>query len=338
VAAAVGVAAGLVMAAPGVAQDTGACETVSFGAVRLVPWVPRSAVVPVSIPAGAIRFTHAVSADGYPGREAVTQTSEIWEVHLLGAGGTVLGRSQPTGDLPDRVQDARWEGSLGSVVVTEAVTGVVAVHRPDVVPDGSPNSVIPVGVTLCWTSAPTTTAPAAPTTTAPTTTEPTAVGPTTTGPTITEPTAVGPTTTAPTTTAPTTTEPTAVAPTTTGPTTSAPTFSIGPPIDEPPDDREVPTTTTTTPATVTTEVAGAGITPPRLGGGGLDLAPPTPGQVAPAPPPRPTPATGGPLPVTGSPTATLALAGMASAAVGLVLVAEVRRRRPVAGARPEEGA
>ncbi len=159
-------------AAPAGAADE--CMNVTFPATRLIDWdgyntkVEYSPTVSIALAAGSYGVTGS-SSDGYPSRVSVTQTSEIWELQFLDATGAVIATSGLTGDLPDRVADATWSGSLGTVTLPAAATAVRAHHRPDAIADGSANSVVPVAATVCPNGTPTTTT--APTTTdAPTTT------------------------------------------------------------------------------------------------------------------------------------------------------------------------
>jgi hypothetical protein len=175
------------------------CLSVSFPTTRLIDWdgynpkVEWSPAVPASLPAGSYDLT-GTSHDGYPSRGGVTQTSEIWELQFLDAGGNVIATSGLSADLPDRVVDANWSGSLGSVTLAGPAVSVRAHHRPDAIADGSANSVEPTAATVCpngvdesTTVAPTTAPPttagptstAAPTTAVPTTATPTSGSPTT---------------------------------------------------------------------------------------------------------------------------------------------------------------
>lgn len=176
------------------------CLNVSFPATRLIDWdgynpkVEYSPAVPVALDAGTYSLT-GTSHDDYPSRTGVTQTSEIWELQFLDAGGNVVATSGLSGDLPDRVAVADWSGSLGSVTLSGPAVSVRAHHRPDAVADGSANSVVPTAATVCPSGVDDTTTSAAPTTTiAPTTS---AAPSTTTPPTTTPPTTSGPTTTLP---------------------------------------------------------------------------------------------------------------------------------------------
>jgi hypothetical protein len=181
-----------------------ACLTITFPAVRLIDWdgynpkVEYSAAVPVDLSAGTYGLTGS-SHDGYPSRTGVTQTSEIWELQFLDSGGAVVATSGLTHDLPDRVADANWTGSLGTVTLPAGTASVRAHHRPDAVADGSANSVVPVSAVVCPTGAdssttvaPTTTAPPTSTTSATSTTV--ASTSTTVAPTSTTPTSAPPST------------------------------------------------------------------------------------------------------------------------------------------------
>lgn len=200
---------GVAALAPTASADT-ECLNVAFPATRLIDWdgvntkVEYSPAVAVSLPAGRYDLTGS-SHDDYPARVGVTQTSEIWELQFLGAGGTVIATSGVTGDLPDRVAVANWSGSLGTVTLPAAATAVRAHHRPDAIADGSANSVVPVGATVCPNGVDSSS------TTPPTTAPPTIAPPTT-----------GPPTTAPPTTAPPTTAPPSTAPPSTAPPSTAP--------------------------------------------------------------------------------------------------------------------
>jgi len=187
--------------APAASADT-ECLNVAFPATRLIDWdgvnpkVEYSPAVAVSLPAGRYDLTGS-SHDDYPARVGVTQTSEIWELQFLGAGGTVIATSAVTGDLPDRVAVANWSGSLGTVTLPSAATAVRAHHRPDAIADGSANSVVPVGATVCPNGVDSSTTSAPPTTAPPTTAPPTTAPPTTAPPTTAPPTTAPPTTAPP---------------------------------------------------------------------------------------------------------------------------------------------
>ena len=144
-------------AAPAGAADE--CMNVTFPATRLIDWdgynpkVEYSPTVSIALAAGSYGVTGS-SSDGYPSRVSVTQTSEIWELQFLDATGTVIATSGLTGDLPDRVADATWSGSLGTVTLPAAATAVRDHHCPDAIADGSANSVVPVAATVSVNDAP----------------------------------------------------------------------------------------------------------------------------------------------------------------------------------------
>ncbi len=202
------------------------CLDVAFdGRALISPNIATRPAVTAAVPAGGVTITNATSSDSYVGRENVTQTSERWDVQFLDAGGAVIATSAPTADLPDLVQTGTWSGPLGPVNLPSDAVSIRPHHRPDLAPDGTPNSVFPGSVRLCWsvevevvvtlpptTAAPETTIPA--TTAAPATTSPaTTAAPATTSPA---------TTAAPETTSPATTAATQVLDLTESPTTQAP--------------------------------------------------------------------------------------------------------------------
>ncbi len=123
--------------------------TYYFEETRLSTWNQYTAIVPVSLPAGTYFISDALSRDGYAGRELVTQLSEIWEVEFLNAAGEVVATSGHTADLPDNVASTSWHGPLGTVVLPAGVVGARAHQRPDIFPDGTPNSSVPVSFTIC---------------------------------------------------------------------------------------------------------------------------------------------------------------------------------------------
>lgn len=182
------------------------CQTIqikgAYAGEKLVDPTPKySSIMPITLPAGTYNIPEAISSDGYFGRQLVVQTSEIWDVQFLDAGGNVVATSDHTDDLEDFVTDAEWKGPLGSIEIPAGVVSLRAHHRPDVFPDGSYNSVLPVSIIICRDESSTpTTAPA--TTAAPTTAAPTTAAPTTAAPTTEPPTTEPPTTEPPTTKAP----------------------------------------------------------------------------------------------------------------------------------------
>lgn len=233
------------LAGTGVAPPVGAeatCKKVVFSEARMKDsWdgvVAYTSEEAISLPAGVVTIPRAKSTDSYSARANVTQTSEIWEAEFLDAQGKVVGRSATTPDLADRLADAMWEGSLGSVTLSAPAVKVRAHHRPDLIPDGSPNSVYAAEIEVCYTASASTSA--APTTAAPTTAGPSSSAPSTAVPTTApcvETTLPNSSTSAPTSSvapgssaAPpttshcgtTTTAPTTAAPTTAAPTTSTP--------------------------------------------------------------------------------------------------------------------
>ncbi len=150
VVAAIGTLAG---AAPASAVNAGTCVMADLGgALLLDPWPTVTPEAAVDLPAGEVSIPEAVSTDSYPERVDVTQSSEIWELQFIAADGSVIATSSPTPDLPDFVESASWSGSLGTVTLSEPAVAIRANHRPDIAPDGSPNSVHPTGITLCFES------------------------------------------------------------------------------------------------------------------------------------------------------------------------------------------
>ncbi len=126
------------------------CNTVDFGRVLLiVGGAGYTETLPIDIPAGLVEIPEAFSYDRYIGRELVEQTSEIWELEFIGADGSVIGVSEPSGDLPDFVEEGIWVGSLGTVELLEPAVGVRAHHRPDINFDGQPSSVHPSAISIC---------------------------------------------------------------------------------------------------------------------------------------------------------------------------------------------
>ena len=228
------------LAGTGVAPPVGAeatCKKVVFSEARMKDsWdgvVAYTSEEAISLPAGVVTIPRAKSTDSYSARANVTQTSEIWEAEFLDAQGKVVGRSATTPDLADRLADAMWEGSLGSVTLSAPAVKVRAHHRPDLIPDGSPNSVYAAEIEVCYTASASTSA--APTTAGPSSSAPSTAVPTT-APCV-ETTLPNSSTSAPTSSvapgssvAPpttshcgtTTTAPTTAAPTTAAPTTSTP--------------------------------------------------------------------------------------------------------------------
>ncbi len=176
------------LAGTGVAPPVGAeatCKKVVFSEARMKDsWdgvVAYTSEEAISLPAGVVTIPRAKSTDSYSARANVTQTSEIWEAEFLDAQGKVVGRSATTPDLADRLADAMWEGSLGSVTLSAPAVKVRAHHRPDLIPDGSPNSVYAAEIEVCYTASASTSA--APTTAAPTTAGPSSSAPSTAVPT-----------------------------------------------------------------------------------------------------------------------------------------------------------
>lgn len=185
----IALAAPIVSLMPSAGAQGGACVDTDFGDVRLIDHggaTPRreySDPVAVDLPAGTYDVTGS-SRDGYAGREGVTQLSERWELQFLDDGGSVIATSAMSDDLPDRVRDAAWSGSMGTVTLPAAASAVRAHHRPDAPADGSPNSLHATASVICAVvDATTTVAP----TTAPPTTAPPTTSPATTAPLTSEP-------------------------------------------------------------------------------------------------------------------------------------------------------
>lgn len=178
----VALAAPVLALAPSAGAQGDVCVDTDFGGVRLIDHggaTPRreySDPVVVDLPAGTYDVTGS-SRDGYAGREGATQLSERWELQFLDEGGSVIATSAMSDDLPDRVRDAAWSGSMGSVTLPVAATAVRAHHRPDAPADGSPNSLHATASVICGGVDASTTV--APTTAAPTTAPPTTAAPTT---------------------------------------------------------------------------------------------------------------------------------------------------------------
>ena len=140
---------------PAAAVEAGTCTTVDFGGqILLDPWPPTIGDIAVDLPAGEISIPVATSTDAYPERVNVTQSSEIWDLQFIAADGSVIATSIPTQDLPDLMAEAEWVGDLGTVTLSEPAVGLRARHRPDIAPDGTPNSVHPTEVTLCFAAPP----------------------------------------------------------------------------------------------------------------------------------------------------------------------------------------
>lgn len=314
------------------ADPTAMCQTASFGNFKLLaPEAPRSGSAAVDLPAGLVTITKAHSWDGYPTRVGHVQGSEIWEVEFLGASGSIVGVSAPTGDIADGVIEAHWNGALGAVTLSAPAVSVRAHHRPDLVAGGHKNSVHADKITVCFTTVPPTTLPATtiPLVTAPVTTVPatTTTPPTTTTPTTavqpTTPTTAVPTTPVPPTTRPITTVP--VAPTT-APPPSGPTIT-GPTPTRP----GVPTTTPTSVEGITTmfvpttapEPMGPSLSQPSSSLPGA--ANPKVSQPALTDAVVPSPKTAS-FAYTGAETLSLAAAGGLAVAAGLFLLA-LRRKR-----------
>lgn len=238
------------------------CLDVAFTSTRLIDWdgynpkVEYSPAVPAALAPGTYDLTGS-SFDDYPSRTGVTQRSEVWELQFLDASGAVIGTSGLTGDLPDRVARGEWAGSLGTVTLTSPAVAVRAHHRPDAHADGSANSVVPAGATVCPTVTTTTTT----TTTAPPTSTSTTAAPTsTTSPSST----IAPSTTSPPSSAPPSTAPVRQA-TTVPVRVLSETTVVG--------DAAAPSPTTSTVPTSTrdAELASTGSTTSLLGGTGLIL-------------------------------------------------------------------
>ncbi len=289
---------------PAAAVDAGTCTTVDFeGQILLDPWPPTIGDIAVDLPAGEISIPVATSTDAYPERVDITQTSEIWDLQFIAADGSVIATSIPTQDLPDELAEADWVGDLGTVTLSEPAVGLRARHRPDIAPDGTPNSVHPTEVTLCFAAPPsdpppgdgdcllnddgTPADPSDPDCPAPL---PPTEEPPTTEPPTTEPPTTEPPTTEPPTTEPPTTEP----PTTEPPTPDCPLGDDGEPID--PNDPDCP----------------------------IDPLPPT------QQPPTQEPPTGD-LPVTGATTPVFVLSGLWMLAAGVAMIAFGRTRRAIPG-------
>ena len=172
---------------PGTCDSTK--KTYTFAPTKLIdfdgfnPKVEYTPILPVTLGQGTWSIIEAISRDSYPGRSKVQQWSEVWEIEFLNAGGQVVARSQPTGDVPDFVEFGEWIGPLGTVTLPGSVAGVRAHHLPDLYPDAPfepANSVSPISFTICTggggggsttTTKPTTTVkPTTTTTTKPTTT------------------------------------------------------------------------------------------------------------------------------------------------------------------------
>ncbi len=155
--AATGAAIGMtaLAAMPVAAQDDSGgveapCESVDFGDVKLkVGGNAYTQTLPIYLPPGLVEIPEARSWDGYPGRENAQQTNEIWELQFLDADGNVIAVSEPSGDVPDNVEEGVWVGSLGTVELTEPAYGVRAHHRPDLQPDVQAGSVYPSAITIC---------------------------------------------------------------------------------------------------------------------------------------------------------------------------------------------
>ncbi|MFN8049889.1 MAG: hypothetical protein U0Q22_00425 [Acidimicrobiales bacterium] len=133
-------------------------KTVEFDGTKLIdfdgynPKVAYTGIEPLTLSPGVWTITEAISRDAYPNRVNVLQTSEVWEIQFLDAGGNVLATSAPTQDLEDYVAVAEWRGPLGNVTIPAGAVGVRAHHLPDLfpdAPDGVANSVFPIGFTIC---------------------------------------------------------------------------------------------------------------------------------------------------------------------------------------------
>ncbi|MFN8053577.1 MAG: hypothetical protein U0Q22_19230 [Acidimicrobiales bacterium] len=322
----------------------GTCEgtkrTYTFAPTKLIdfdgfnPKVEYTPILPVTLGQGVWTILEAISRDAYPNRVNVQQWSEVWEIEFLNAGGNVVARSQPTGDVPDFTAYGEWIGPLGTVTLPSSVTGVRAHHLPDLYPDAPfepANSVSPISFTICQggggggsttttTTKPTTTTTIKPTTT--TSTKPTTtVKPTTT----TKPTTtVKPTTT---TTKPgsttTTTKPGST--TTTKPTTTTTTA---------PDDDDdggggggsttSTTTTTVAGATTTTSTPRGIVTPTSVLGA---TATRTVNQVGSTRVASASASNNSSLAFTGGDNRPFVIVGIALIALGSLVVLGARRRR-----------
>jgi hypothetical protein len=135
-------------------------------------WVTSRTYSVPTIPAGTYELD-ARSYDGYTARaSSPAQPFEIWKVEFLAADGRVLATSGTTGDIADGVQEAWWVGSIGTVTLAEAATGVRVVHGY-LANDASPNSVNPVCIGGTLQVPPTVPPTTAPPPTVPPTTPPT---------------------------------------------------------------------------------------------------------------------------------------------------------------------
>ncbi|MDA3040355.1 MAG: hypothetical protein O3C27_12675 [Actinomycetota bacterium] len=141
------------VAAPVGAQTNASqtCATQDINENFYISGPSQSAVYSIAIPAGTVSIPSATARDFYAGRAAaVNQLSERWQIQFLGADGAVVATSEPTVDVPDGEDDQSWTGSLPDVTLSRAVTGIRAIHRPDLPSTGAAMSVWASGVTLCW--------------------------------------------------------------------------------------------------------------------------------------------------------------------------------------------
>lgn len=118
-------------------------DFVSEGQARLFVGTTNDATFALDdvIPAGSYELT-AISSDSYENRSLTpAQLEEQWFVEFLDATGSVLAVSAPTTDLEDGVEQATWEGSIGTVTLDADAVSVRAVHAA---PDSTvANSVYP---------------------------------------------------------------------------------------------------------------------------------------------------------------------------------------------------
>jgi hypothetical protein len=290
---------------------------VTYGGEKLVPWYKtwQSSTV---IPAGEYVVTW-MSADGYPGRENISQPNERWRFNVAG---TV---SPWTDDLADLVREATRSGQFS---FTAPTAGPVLFEHWSIAGDeSSPNSLSPSG--LCFTPVPQPTTIPTTTATIPTTvatTEPTTTATPTSAP-QTSASSSSTTTPLPTTQAPETTQPatTAALPTTSPVTVPLPNPVTTLIVHTPPTLPEpVTTTPAKTPATPTPSVSLAPtqtVTKPA----GTAATPSTAPEVitVPATTPEPQPTTD--LALTGGETGRLSVAALLALTSGTFLIGFTRK-------------
>lgn len=128
------------------------CVTQEINARFFLNGPSESDVFAIDIPATTVAIPSAGARDFYPGRQAVNQKSERWQLQFLDVAGNVIAVSAPTEDVPDGEDDQSWVGPLADVPLSAPAAGIRAVHRPDLPADGQAMSVWATGITLCWSA------------------------------------------------------------------------------------------------------------------------------------------------------------------------------------------